>query len=196
MGNISTYSGQNYEYSLQGSWSDSVQALNAIIGDRVVDGNGKEFEITSFGSPEKFNLFRAKEVEAVGQPPVSGEATLYRPTDSFKFFQGRELGDFAFTTIMNRDKKLIDLNLVAGGSSNGDWEQVTRVITSGEASAKQLTLSPLPLEDTEVMVLIPGVIIPKPGTSYGMSSGVFSWGGFTLDGVLEEGDTVIFNYFS
>lgn len=196
IGNISSYSGQDYEYTLDASWDDAVLALNVgAVGDMIVDDLGKEFRVVAHGAT-KYIGFRVTEVEKVGQTPVTGRSTLYRPTDNFKFFQGREISDFAFTSILNRDKKLIDLNLGSGGGSNGDWQQVVRDITSGEAAAKQLTLSPLPAADNEVLVLMPGVIIPKPGVSYSLSSGIFDWSGYTLDGILAEGDTIIFNYFS
>lgn len=106
---INSYSGQNYEYRLMGSWTQGAQAALAIVGDRIVDGTGKEYEITFIDPAQRFlTFFRMKEVESEGQSPASGSATLYRPTAHFNFFQGSEITDPARNMINIRDNVLVD----------------------------------------------------------------------------------------
>lgn len=130
IGNISSFSGQDYEYQVQASWADNTESAKAVVGDRVVDSNGKEFSITFIDGSNRFGVpFRMAEVEKVGQTPSSGEATLYRPTGNYSFYQGTALSDPARTNIFNRDKVIIDRNLGGGGGGG----QVTKVMqnTSG-----------------------------------------------------------------
>lgn len=117
IGGISNFSGQNFEYELSASWDDAASAANAIVGDSVVDSTGKEYIITFLTSNLFADPFRVAEVEQEGIPPVGGEATLYRSTLNFDFFQGTELTDSARTTIFNRDKFLIDSLLTNSGDS-------------------------------------------------------------------------------
>lgn len=108
IGDISLYSGQNYEYTLTGAWDDGVEANKAQIGDNILDSNGKEFEITAFPG-DKFNdPFRVTEREKEGQAPAAGNATLYRPTSNYELYQGNELSDPARTIAYNKDNFYID----------------------------------------------------------------------------------------
>lgn len=141
---ISLTSGQSFEYELSATWTVNSEALKAVVGDRVVDSLGKEFEIT-FLDPSLFTVpFKMKEVEAEGISPAVGIATLYRQTDNEDYFQGSELTDPARTNIFNRDKFLIDARLkelaaaIAGGGGTGDAVEVTRTNGSGSAMSKLL----------------------------------------------------------
>lgn len=121
----SLFNGPNFEWTVTSGWNDPAEANKAIVGDRVVDFLGKEYEITFIHVTNRFNdPIRIKEVERVGIAPTNGDATLYRPTDTFKFFQGTELTDPARTVIQNRDIKRIDLNLNSseGGGSGKSIE--------------------------------------------------------------------------
>lgn len=118
-GNITAptiYNATNYEYQLSGGWASSENANLAVIGDRVVDSVGREFQISYLGPTRFAEPFRVVEAEKIGEAPTAGQATLYRPTGNFNFFQGTELTDPARTNIYNRDKVLIDLSLGQGGS--------------------------------------------------------------------------------
>ena len=111
----SIYDAVEYEYTLTASWSSSQQANAAEAGDRIVDSNGVEFEITFVDGVSRFSVpFRAKEVERVGQAPTVGSATLYRPTGSYGFYQGVGLGVEALNSIRNRDNSLIENNMNTG----------------------------------------------------------------------------------
>jgi hypothetical protein len=111
IGNISSFSGQSFEYQLQGGWNDLVEANKAQVGDSVVDSDGKEFYITHleidlFNSP-----FRVEEVVKEGIAPVAGTASLYRSTANIGLFQGTPISDPARTVIRNRDDFNIDLKI-------------------------------------------------------------------------------------
>jgi len=113
VGNISLYSGQDYEYQLQASWNDSVEENKAQVGDSILDASGKEFEISYLDGSKFATFFRMKEVEKEGIAPISGDASLYRPTVNNSFYQGNALSDPARTNIFNRDKFLIDVQLAS-----------------------------------------------------------------------------------
>jgi hypothetical protein len=199
LGSISLYSGQNFEYNLTASWNSS-SANEAIIGDRVVDSTGKEFEITLL-QVDKFNSpIKVSEVEKEGISPASGNATLYRSTSNFSFYQGKDLTLSALSKIRNRDNFIIDKALNASGGSgsddNGDFITYTHTITLTEEQNKNVTIIPAPKDPTEVIVQISGAGFPSKGTDYDVLGSNFNWSGKDLDGVLESGDKVVFSYFS
>lgn len=136
--NINFYSGQSYEYSLMGSWSFGAQAAKAVVGDRVVDSTGKEYELTYLDSTNRFSVaFRMKEVEAEGITPASGGATLYRPTTNYKFFQGSELTDPSRVIIESRDMFMVDhwLSQVPSGGSGSSLEMEFVNVTASTIDA-------------------------------------------------------------
>lgn len=142
LGSPVLYSGPNYEYSVFASWAVSSQANEAVVGDRIVDANGREFEISFLDPTNRFNVdIRVIEVEKNAQPPVSGSATMYRPTSNRKLFQGTELTTSARTAIRNRDNAIVDQ--ITSGSSGGGGALLKEMengsgstIASGKAVAK------------------------------------------------------------
>lgn len=107
----SIFSGQNFEYTLSAAWDDGVQAANAVVGDSVVDGEGKEYEITFIDAGGFSQPFRVTEVVKEGQTPSPGAASLYRATSNFELFQGTPITDPARTVVRNRDDFNIDAAL-------------------------------------------------------------------------------------
>jgi hypothetical protein len=106
---ISVYSGQNFEYAMSGSWVSSVEANKAVVGDHVLDRNGKSYKITFIDSSNRFDVpFRAVETEKVGIIPPDGAATLYRPTANNELFRGVNINILAETAIRNRDTTVLD----------------------------------------------------------------------------------------
>lgn len=199
LGNASLHNGPNYEYSLLAGWSDPVAANKAVVGDRIVDFAGKEFEITFIDNVDRFDVpIRIKEVEKVGVFPTVGDATLYRPTPTFKFFQGTPIPGAAITKIQARDIQLIDRNIGSGGGDgNGDWVTFTHTINSSEAAAKQITLSQTPVTPAEVKMEIQGLPIGiEYGEDFSISGNTLSWNGLGLDGELQENDILEFWYFA
>lgn len=192
IGNISAYSGQNYEYELQASWDDLVQADLAQVGDSIVDSDGKEFIITHLETNKFSSAFRMQEAEKVGIGPIAGVATLYRSTSKHNLYQGSAMSDPARTNIFNRDKKLLDKKI----GVNGDWVTTKHTITAGEASAKEFTLSYTPHTPSEVIVFPYGGTLVEYGTDYTISGDTFSWSGLGLDGILAENDEIQFMYFT
>lgn len=196
IGSISLFSGQNFEYTMQASWNDLSQANKAIVGDSVVDSNGKEYTI-SFLDVGQFSVpFRVTEVEKVGQTPVAGSASLYRRTGNRGLFQGSSLSSAATDTIRNRDNVILDA-LVSGGDSNGDFTLYHHVLTVGEISAKEITISPIPLVPSEVIVTVIGA--PSPSEyllDYTIIGATLSWNGLGLDGLLEAGEKILLRYFA
>jgi hypothetical protein len=127
IGSSAIFSGQDFEYTVSAAWDDGVEAALAVVGDSIVDSEGKEFEIT-FIDPGGFSQpFRVKEVVAEGQGPFTGAASLYRATVNYEFFQGTPITDPARTVVRGRDDFIIDSILkslqdqitAGGGSSSG-----------------------------------------------------------------------------
>lgn len=196
---INLFSGKDYEYELGAVWVSGAQSSIAVVGDRVLDSTGKEYEIT-FIDPLGFGeLFRMKEVEKVGQVPASGVGSLFRATSLNSLYQGSDLSDPARTVVRNRDNKIVDLLLgtgAGGGSVNGDYTPEYHTITSGEAIAKSFTLNNTPDDPTEVLVDVINGSSQQIGIDYQIAGDVFSWAGLTLDGLLETGDRIRLIYFT
>jgi len=137
---ISLVSGQDFEYQASASWTINSEALQAVVGDRIVDSSGKEYEI-SFLDVGHFTVpFKMKEVEYEGISPAVGIATLYRPTSNYDFFQGSALTDPARTNIFNRDQFLVDTILSAAGTGSG--EAVASTVTN-DSGGTLLALTPV-----------------------------------------------------
>ena len=196
IGGVTLYSGQTFEYNLSASWNDLVEAANAVVGDSIVDDEGKEYEITFLDTGLFDDPFRVTEKEKVGAAPSDGAAVLYRGTPNFEFFQGTGLPSIALDNIRNRDNVIIDNSLGLGGSGNGDWVKVEHTITAGELAAKQFTIVPTPLVPSEVLVhVIDGPVLDF-GTDYTISGSTFSWNALAIDGIVEENDKIELAYFS
>lgn len=132
IGTISTFLGQNFEYQVSASWNDLTAANQAQVGDYIVDSLGNFYEITFLTANKFSDPFRIKEVDEVGEPPVQGIATIFRPTSNFRFFQGTQLTDPARNNAAIRDKVIIDQNLGQGsGSGSGDSLQTNYTNSSG-----------------------------------------------------------------
>ena len=193
--NITLFSGQNAEYTLEASWTTVSEGNKAVVGDRIVDSLGKEFEITFLDTGQFSDPFRMKEVENEGIAPGVGIAALYRHTPNLELFQGSPLNDDARTIIRNRDNTLLD-NL-SSGSSNGDWTVVTHEVTGGELTAKQFTLASAPLVPSEVVVsVMNGPSELEFSFDYSITGSTFGWSGLSLDGLLETGDKIHLRYFA
>lgn len=124
IGSATIFSGQNFEYTVSASWDDGVEANKAIVGDNVVDGEGKEFEITFIDAGGFSQPFRCIEVVKEGQTPATGAASLYRNTANYGLFQGTPITDPARTVVRNRDdfnldSILNDLQSQIGGANSG-----------------------------------------------------------------------------
>lgn len=69
-------------------------------------------------------------------------------------------------------------------------------ISGGEAAAKQFTISPTPAAATRVLVDVIGGGPARFNVDFTISSNIFNWSGFALDGVLTSGDIVRLYYLS
>jgi len=124
------YSAPNYEYTILATWTNSAQANKAAVGDRIVDSQGYEFEISFLDPTSRFTAnIRVVEIEPIGKPPVAGGATMYRGTPNRNFYQGGELTTAARTAIRNRDSQLVDQALI--GSGGGGGGALTKLMESG-----------------------------------------------------------------
>lgn len=130
----------NYEYVLKATWDGSFEENKADIGDRIVDANGKEYEITYIDLIQRFNVFfRVKEVHQTGSLPAADIATLFRATPNYGFYQGTGLIEEPHSQILARDSAVIDdilkqISDIAAqntqiGSTHlnwrGDWDAVS-----------------------------------------------------------------------
>lgn len=71
-----------------------------------------------------------------------------------------------------------------------------RTLTSGEAAAKQLTLSAAPLVAANTTLDTVGGTAQIYATDYSVSSSILSWNGLGLDGLLSAGDVLRIEYLS
>lgn len=109
-GAFTVYNATNYEYSVTVGWDSSVEANKAIVGDHIMDSQGKLLEITYIDGTDRFNVpIRVKEVDRVGEIPSAGASTMFRPTINNQFFQGTPVSDPARNVIRNRDSAYLDL---------------------------------------------------------------------------------------
>ena len=136
LGSASIYSGQNYEYSVSASWSDGVEAAQAIVGDSIVDSEGKEFEISYLSTGRFAQPFRVIEVIKEGQAPAPGAASLYRPTSNYGLFQGTQITDPARTVVRNRDDFILDAAIATSGGGGGSGAEITFTNDSGSTIIK------------------------------------------------------------
>lgn len=86
-----------------------------------------------------------------------------------------------------------DLTIAAtsGGSSlNIEY----RTVTSGENTAKQLTLAMTPSQPTLVILGIASAPTQVYGTDFTVSGNILSWSGTALDGILSTGDQLLIEY--
>lgn len=139
----SVFSGQDFEYTMTGVWTTSSEANKAVVGDLIIDKNGKAFEITFIDGTSRFAVpFRAKEQEQEGIIPPDGAATLYSGTAPHKLFQGANINKLAETAIRNRDTFILDeLNDFAEPFTNVEGSAITRGQIVFESSAGSVELA-------------------------------------------------------
>lgn len=197
---VSPFYGPNHEYTISAYWLDPIQESKCTVGDRIVDSNGKEFQITWIDPDNRFSVpFVAKEVEREGVMPSFGTCTMYHPTSVYNFFQGTaDIPLSALLNILNRDSFVVDRK-----SQRGDFQQIYHTLTAGEITSKSLTITPTPIVPLEVVVeILGGVALTASPTQNGTGDyyisplGVFSWSDLGLDGVLSEDEELRFTYFS
>lgn len=188
----SVFSGPDYEYTVTCTWTVSAEANKAVVGDRVVDASGKEFELSFIDGSSRFLVpCRIKEIDRVGELPVTGNATLYRTTPNEGFFQGNELTDAARTIIRNRDMFLIDAVLQSSGSgasnalekemTNNTGGQVNKLTPVRVNSSGELDLIDPSVEDEALATI--GIIKANISDS---AAGIV-----VLSGILEDVTTSI-----
>ena len=197
VGNISIYSGQDFEWTCEYAPTDNVEAQKAVVGDFIADKNGRAFQISFLDPTNRFNdPIRVVEQDAIGEPPVGGIASLFTATPNLELFNGSEINALAHNALTNRSRYIVDQQ-PSGGSSNGDFQLIPRTITALEASNKKLTISPTPADTDEVAFFLLGGSAQKPGVDYEIINGdELSWSGLGLDGFLGENDMVLILYFS
>ena len=155
LGSPILYDAPNYEYTIFGSWVSSSEANKAEVGDRIVDSNGREFEISFLDPVSRFNVdIRVIEVEKEGIAPIGGNATLYRPTLNRSLFQGTEITTTARTAIRNRDNVILDSIQSSSGGSGSLLKEMenghTATISAGTAVAKKSDGTVIPADSDGV----------------------------------------------
>lgn len=81
---------------------------------------------------------------------------------------------------------------ISSGTENVEYH----TISSGEATAKQFTLSATPLSGAKVLVDIIGGVSQQYSADFIISGNIFDWSGLGLDGLLTTGDVVRLHYAS
>lgn len=106
----------------------------------------------------------------------------------------------SYTLVLPPDDGTANQLLTTDGSGNLSWstngslEIETRTISSGENTAKQLTLAFTPSSPTKVLLSIAGAPTQYYGLDYTVSGNILSWSTLALDGILTTGDNVIIEY--
>lgn len=77
---------------------------------------------------------------------------------------------------------------------SGTFQSYWHTVTGGEATAKQITLSPTPATPSQVAVDIKGGGPQVMGDDFDISGSTFDWSGYALDGILTTGDKIRFIY--
>jgi len=190
----SVYDASNYEYEVEANWDVPSIANKAVVGDSVVDAAGKEFTISHLESGLFGEPFRIIEVEKTISNPTVGIATLYRPTDGYHLFRGSELTDAARTRIRTRDQKIIDTEIKESASDT--YRQHVHTLTSQNITEKKVTLPSTPIDPTEVSCDIDGGVKQLIGDDFTVTGNEFSWNGLGMDGLVEEGEVLIIEYYA
>ena len=81
-----------------------------------------------------------------------------------------------------------DSSSAGGGTGNRVVEY--RTITNAEAVSKEITLSNVPSDPSEVVLDIISGVPQKFGTDYSVTGDVLTWNGLGLDVTLEENDDI------
>jgi hypothetical protein len=140
----SVTSGQNYRYSISASWFDATSASDVAAGDHILDSSGKVYVVESFTDPNNLSV---EEFVLEGQEPSLGSASLYRPTENIKLFQGTPVSDPARTTARNRDDYNIDARIkeiedqVGGGVSTGELVKTNFTNNTGASISEFIVVS-------------------------------------------------------
>jgi hypothetical protein len=104
---------QAYEYDVQVSVVNLLEANKAAVGDSFVDLQGKEYVLSFIDPIDRFNVpFKVVERYKEGITPSNGDGAFYRATTNYDLFQGTEIIDPARTVIRNRDNFNIDAALL------------------------------------------------------------------------------------
>lgn len=84
--------------------------------------------------------------------------------------------------------------------TNAQLQKVTNsfihTLSSGEITAKQITLPMTPVDPALMLVDVEGGSMMAVGTDFTLTGVTFSWAGKPLDGVLQAGDRIRFYYLA
>jgi len=127
--------GRTYTYQVSASWSIGSEANKALVGDNIIDNNGKVFEIIALsGQPGAFSSpFNVVEADKVGVSPNAGNSFLYRGTPNFEFYQGEFLSQLAEDNVRNRDEFITDINLLSSQVTTRGFAGTSGNITNSDS---------------------------------------------------------------
>ena len=109
---VAFFSAPDYEYTVQITGADIIEANKMTIGDSFVDLSGKEYSLSFIDGVSRFAVpFRVIEVVKEGVEPSTGDGAFYRSTSNVKLFQGTEIIDPARTVVRNRDNFYVDTKI-------------------------------------------------------------------------------------
>lgn len=127
------FSSSDYEYVISASWEVSQDSNKAVVGDSIVDANGKEFTISYIDPVDKFkSSIRVKERHKTGDLPIVGASTLYRSTSKMGLFQGTKLPDKPHNVIKNTDSAMIDIDESSQSGEVGSHNHDDRYYTKDQ----------------------------------------------------------------
>lgn len=186
--------GEIYYNSTTGKarYYNGIVAAWQVIGDQVVyvqeaigTGNGSNVGFTITNAPinnEALHIF----LNGVLQQKTDYSISL--PTVTF--VTAPSLGTSIYASYLSNGTPASPI--VSVGTNN----VLYRTITSGEVTAKQLTLPSTPAETTKLLVDMVGGTTLEYGIDFTVSAAIVSWNGLLLDGFIAAGDVLRIQFFN
>jgi len=181
-------SGSLYTYRITAGWFDAVEAGMAQVGDHILDRSGKVFSVVDVVDAVDLGEAVVQEVHKEGIAPFLGQASLYRPTPNFGFYQGNELEDPERTIVQNRDFFIAD-KLLSNSSGTGAGLVSYQVsLTYQDIVNRYIALPSIP--ETTVSVDIIGGLPQRDQVDYVVNGSQLGWNGLGMQDLLQVGDVL------
>lgn len=174
-----------YYNQVDSQWDDVGKQVLAVqeFPSGVIDGVNTNFDVTNIPTnDEALNVY----VNGLIVPKTMW--SFSSPTITLNFAPA--LGQSVYVQYLTDGNPATPV--ISAGTNNVTY----RVITSGEESAKELTLSAAPATPSHVLIDIVGGSTVRFGSDFTISGTTLSWDGLNLDGLLTEGDIIRIQFFN
>jgi hypothetical protein len=174
-----------YYNGIDEEWADVGKTVLGVqeTPSGIVDGTNTDFNITNAPlNDEAISVF------INGRIINKSLYSFSSPTISFN--NAPSLGQEIYVTYLSEGNPATPV--ISAGTNN----VVYRQITSGEITAKQLTLASAPSTPTHVLVDAVGGSTLQFGSDFTITGTTLSWNGLGLDGVIAINDVLRIQYFN